>query len=351
MGDEHREEHRSNMSLLLATPAADHHDPGARHPERAARLVTAIAALGDIPDPDAVVRLSPRSASTAELSLVHDPGYLEALADLCAAGGGSLDPDTWVSSGSWETALMTAGAGLAAVDALRADDGDAALVLGRPPGHHATRDVGMGFCLVNNIAVAAASLVAAGERVAIIDWDVHHGNGTQDIFWFEPSVLYVSIHQSPLYPGTGRANERGGGEAWGTTINLPLPPGATGDVYLALFDEVVIPSVERFGATWVLISAGFDAHRDDPLANMGLTAGDFADLTTRVTSLAGRPGRLALFLEGGYDLPALRLSVAACAAQLVGTPYRPESASSGGSGHALVGSYRTQWLDDRQGPP
>ena len=185
---------------------------------------------------------------------------------------------------------MTAGAGLATVDALRANDGAAALVLGRPPGHHATRDVGMGFCLVNNIAVAAATLTAAGDRVAIIDWDVHHGNGTQDIFWSEPSVLYVSIHQSPLYPGTGRASERGDGEAWGTSINLPLPPGATGDVYLALFDEVVIPSVERFGATWVLISAGFDAHRDDPLADMGLTSGDFADLTARVASLAGRPG-------------------------------------------------------------
>jgi acetoin utilization deacetylase AcuC-like enzyme len=339
------------MSLLVATPEADHHDPGARHPEAAARLVTAVAALGDLPDRDAVVRLPPRLASRAELSLVHNPGYLEALADLCAAGGGSLDPDTPVSPGSWATAQMTAGAGLAAVDALRADGGDAAVVLGRPPGHHATRDVGMGFCLVNNIAVAAAALAATGERVAVIDWDVHHGNGTQDIFWSDPSVLYVSIHQWPLYPGTGRPDERGDGPAWGTTINLPLPPGATGDVYLALFDEVVIPSVERFRASWILISAGFDAHRADPLADMQLTAGDFADLTARVASLAGRPGRLALFLEGGYDLPALRASVAACAAQLVGADYRPERASSGGSGLTLVDSYRSQWFDDLEGPP
>ncbi len=339
------------MSLLVATPEADHHDAGARHPERSARLVTAVAALGDIPDHDAVVRLPPRVASRAELSLVHDPGYLEALADLCAAGGGALDPDTSVSPGSWETALMTAGAGLAAVDALRANDGDAAVVLGRPPGHHATRDVGMGFCLVNNIAVAAAALATVGERVAIIDWDVHHGNGTQEIFWSDPSVLYVSIHQWPLYPGTGRPNERGDGQARGTTINLPLPPGATGDVYLALFDEVVIPSVERFRPTWVLVSAGFDAHRDDPLADMRLTAGDYADLTARVASLAGRPGRLALFLEGGYDLPALRASVAACAARLVGATYRPEAASSGGTGLTLVDEYRKQWLDDPEGPP
>jgi acetoin utilization deacetylase AcuC-like enzyme len=334
------------MSLLVATPEADHHDPGPRHPEASARLVTAVAALGDVPDRDAIVRLPPRLAVPSELALVHETGYLEALADLCAVGGGSLDPDTRVSAGSWETARMTAGAGLAAVDALRANDGDAAVVLGRPPGHHATREVGMGFCLVNNIAVAAAALAAAGERVAIIDWDVHHGNGTQDIFWSDPSVLYVSLHQWPLYPGTGRPDERGGGAGWGTNINLPLPPGATGDVYLALFDEVVIPSVERFRATWILISAGFDAHRADPLADMQLTAGDFADLTARAARLAGRPGRLALFLEGGYDLPALRASVAACAAQLVGDRYRPEPASSGGSGLPLVDSYRTQFLGD-----
>jgi acetoin utilization deacetylase AcuC-like enzyme len=159
-------------------------------------------------------------------------------------------------------------------------------------------------------------------------------------------VLYVSIHQWPLYPGTGRPDERGGGAGWGTTINLPLPPGATGDVYLALFDEVVIPSVERFRATWILISAGFDAHRADPLADMQLTAGDFADMTARVAALAGRPGRLALFLEGGYDLPALRASVAACAARLLGNTYRPEPASSGGSGLTVVDSYRTQFLGD-----
>jgi acetoin utilization deacetylase AcuC-like enzyme len=339
------------MSLLVATPAADHHDPGARHPEASARLVTAVAALGDVPDRDAIVRLPPRLASRDELARVHATGYLEALADLCAAGGGSLDPDTPVSPGSWETALMTAGAGLAAVDALRAREGDAAVVLGRPPGHHATREVGMGFCLLNNIAVAASALAAAGERVAIIDWDVHHGNGTQDIFWADPSVLYVSVHQWPLYPGTGRADERGVGAAWGTTMNLPLPPGATGDVYLALFDEVVIPTVERFRATWILVSAGFDAHRADPLADMHLTAGDFADLTARVAGLAGQPGRLALFLEGGYDLAALRASVAACAAKLVGASYRPEGASSGGTGQTLVDTYRRQWLDDREGPP
>ncbi len=334
------------MTLLLATPEEDRHDAGPGHPEQPARLVAALEGLQRAPVRDAVVRLPPRLASRAELALVHGPGYLEALADLCAAGGGDLDPDTRVSRGSWMTARMTAGAGLAAVEALGEGQGDAAIVLGRPPGHHAMRDVGMGFCLVNNIAVSAAALAATGERVAIIDWDVHHGNGTQDIFWTDGSVLYVSIHQWPLYPGTGRPGERGAGEGQGTTVNLPLPPQATGDVYLALFDDVIIPSVERFAPTWVLVSAGFDAHRDDPLADMRLTAGDFADLTARVAGLAPRPGRLALFLEGGYDLAALEASVAASAAQLVGSAYRPEPASSGGAGLAIVANYRSQRFDD-----
>jgi acetoin utilization deacetylase AcuC-like enzyme len=336
------------MTLLVATPAEDHHDPGAGHPEQAARLLAAVAGLDDVPDRDALVRLPPRLASPTELSVAHDPGYLEALADLCAAGGGALDPDTAVSPGSWETARMTAGAGLAALEALQSNGGQAAVVLGRPPGHHATRGVGMGFCLVNNIAVSAGTLAKAGERVAIVDWDVHHGNGTQDIFWSDPRVLYLSIHQWPLYPGTGRSDDRGSGEGLGATINLPMPPGGTGDVYLSLFDEVIGPNIERFAPTWILISAGFDAHRDDPLADMRLTAGDFADLTARVAGLA-RPGRLALFLEGGYDLAALRASVGACAARLVGAAYRPERASSGGTGLALVANYRSRF-DDRPGP-
>jgi acetoin utilization deacetylase AcuC-like enzyme len=209
----------------------------------------------------------------------------------------------------------------------------------------------MGFCLLNNVAVSAAALAATGARVAIIDWDVHHGNGTQDIFWSDPSVLYVSVHQWPLYPGTGRPEERGEGEGRDLTVNLPLPPGATGDVYLALFDEVIGPIVQRFGPTWILVSAGFDAHRDDPLAGMGLTAGDFADLTARVGQMTGRPGRLALFLEGGYDLRALRASVAASTARLAGASYRPEAASSGGAGGDLVKEYRKQWRDQTDARP
>jgi acetoin utilization deacetylase AcuC-like enzyme len=278
--------------------------------------------------------------------MVHSDGYLDALADFCAEGGGHLDPDTVASAGSWETARLTAGAGLEAAAALEKGFGTAAFVLGRPPGHHASREQAMGFCLINNVAVTAAALANRGERVAIVDWDVHHGNGTQDIFWRDPRVLYVSVHQWPLYPGTGRSDERGDGPGYGTTLNLPMPPGATGDVYLALFDEVITPCVERFGPTWVLVSAGFDAHRDDPLAGMLLTAGDYADLTGRALSLATQPGRTILFLEGGYQLAALRASVGACAAVMVNERYRPEPASSGGVGRSRVEGYRARLFQD-----
>ena len=320
------------MSLLAAVIDDDRHYPGDGHPEQPDRLAAAASGLAIPAIRDAVVHVSPRWASLSELSRVHDSGYLDTLAELSAEGGGTLDPDTSVSRGSWATARLTAGAGLAAIDALGADGGQAAFVIGRPPGHHAGRDAGRGFCLLNNVAVAAASLTVAGERVAIIDWDVHHGNGTQEIFWSDPSVLYVSVHQWPLYPGTGRPEERGGKDGWGATVNLPLPAGATGDVYLSLFDEVIIPRVEEFEPTWVLVSAGFDAHRDDPLGDMGLTSGDFADIAGRCVSLAGRSGRLALFLEGGYDLQALRASVGACAARLIGATYRPSQPRTAGPG-------------------
>jgi acetoin utilization deacetylase AcuC-like enzyme len=178
----------------------------------------------------------------------------------------------------------------------------------------------MGFCLLNNVAISAAWLRARGERVLIVDWDVHHGNGTQDIFWDEPGVLYVSTHQWPLYPGTGRPVEVGGPGAVGLTLNVALPEGATGDVVERAIDEVAAPVVERFDPTWVLVSAGYDAHRADPLAGLALGAGDFGRLAHRVAAFAPRPGRVALFLEGGYDLEALRESVTSTLAALLGTP-------------------------------
>jgi acetoin utilization deacetylase AcuC-like enzyme len=189
------------------------------------------------------------------------------------------------------------------------------------------------------LAARHAQLRHHALRVLIVDWDVHHGNGTQDIFYDDPRVLYVSTHQHPLYPGTGRLDERGAGEGTGTTVNLPYPPGAAGDAYRAGFDEVVVPAVEAFQPTWLVISAGFDAHRNDPLTQLGLTAGDFADLTARLVPLVPAGRRLAM-LEGGYDFEALARSTAACIGALGGVVVHPEAVSSAGPGRETVSAAR-----------
>ena len=328
------------MLLLSGHPELDHHDTGGRHPERPGRVPAALEGIDDAGLRDAVVALAPRRASTEELVRVHPERYLELVEEFCRGGGGALDPDTMVSPGSWDTALLAAGGVVAAIDALTAGRGEIAFVAARPPGHHALADQSMGFCMINNVAVGAAALAAQGQRVVIVDFDVHHGNGTQAIFWDDPRVLYISTHEWPLYPGTGGAEETGGPGAAGLTMNIPLPAGATGDVLLKAADEAMAPVVEAFAPDWVLVSAGFDAHRADPLARLQLTAGDFADLVGRIRGFAPAPGRTLLVLEGGYDLEALRLSVGASLSAGLDGHYRPEKASTGGPGGDVVDAVR-----------
>ena len=311
------------------------HRPGRRHPERPARLEAVWSGLKSAGLEDALVCREPRPAADEDLLRCHPSAHLAALVEIDAAGGGLVDADTVMSPGSWSAARLAAGAGLVAVAALQAGEADVAFCAVRPPGHHATPNRAMGFCLVNNLAVTAASLVEAGERVAIVDIDAHHGNGTQDVFYDDPRVLFVSIHQWPLYPGTGAEEEVGTGKGVGTTLNLPIPAGSAGDTYRHALDQVVIPAVERFVPDWLLISAGYDAHRADPLTDLGLTSGDYADLTAGLVGLVPR-SRCVLFLEGGYDLDALADSSGASVAAAVGVDHRPELPTGDGPGRDVV---------------
>jgi acetoin utilization deacetylase AcuC-like enzyme len=321
--------------LLYEDERFEHHDTGPHHPERAARLPAVHAGLAAHGLLDGLTRLPPRAATDEELHLVHPEAYVSAVEGLCAAGGGHLDPDTVLSRESAAVARLAAGAGVDAAERIERGEAEAAFLAVRPPGHHATATRGMGFCLFNSAAVTAAVLAQRGERVLVVDVDAHHGNGTQDIFYERDDVAYVSWHQHPLYPGTGRAEQWGTGAGTGATLNLPMPPDATGEHYRRSLEEVLAPFVEWHRSTWLVLSAGFDAHRADPLTDLGLSAGDFSDITSDLLQLVPG-GRCVAFLEGGYDLQAVADSAAATVGALLGERVHPEAPTSGGPGAVVV---------------
>ena len=290
------------------------HDMGAGHPESPQRLRAIMQRLEQSGVAAASARIEPRKAEDEWVTLVHQPKYVAFLNQQAPAQGRlSLDADTSMSPGSLAAAYLAAGGALAGVDAIMAGRAQHVFCAVRPPGHHAEADRAMGFCFFNNVAIAARYVQKRYglRRVLIVDWDVHHGNGTQHSFDEDPSVLFFSTHQYPHYPGTGRATERGSGAAEGLTINVPMEAGEGDDEYRTVFQKVLVPAADAFKPELVIISAGFDAHRDDPLASMGLTETGYADLTAIVAGIAVRHcrGRLLSSLEGGYNLKALSMSV------------------------------------------
>ncbi len=286
------------------------HTPPEGHPERPARLSTLMSHLKRSPVWQSLAHRPPTSASEEHILAVHDARHFDFVKRVCNDGGGMLDEgDTHAVGDSFEVAMLAAGCVNSAIDAVLSGDLHTAFCAVRPPGHHAERDRPMGFCLFNNVAVGARYAQSKHniDRVAILDWDVHHGNGTQHIFEEDPSLYYVSLHQYPFYPGTGAAHERGRGEGKGFTLNIPLPAGTGEEKYLDEFRNAILPALREFSPGLLIISAGFDAHRDDPLGGMQLTEESFAKMTQAVKNIAP----IVSVLEGGYNLEALARSVEA----------------------------------------
>jgi len=313
--------------LLLDDDLFLEHVAPPEHPERGERLLAvrkglaqAIADRGPDPDWGGYQRVPFGDATDEQLARVHAPAHIEHLGHL-AGRSGYLDSDTYLSPRSVPAARRAAGSTVALVDALQAGPARSGLALPRPPGHHALADRAMGFCLLNNIAVAAAHARAIGyERVLVLDWDVHHGNGTEAIFYEDPSVTFISLHQYPNYPGTGAHTDVGQGDGRGGTVNVPLPPGGADAVYAAAFERVVLPIVEQLRPDFALVSCGFDAHVRDPLAQMQLSSGAYGHMTQSLLQTIPPDCPLGVVLEGGYDLQALTESSAAVARALFGIP-------------------------------
>jgi acetoin utilization deacetylase AcuC-like enzyme len=305
---------------LLDDTRFDAHAPLRYHPERPERLIAARAAA--VRAAEAGIRwdaVPAREASDEELARVHTEEYIERL-DRMRGQVAHVDPDTYVVEGSIEAARLAAGGLVALVDAILDEKAEKGLALVRPPGHHARPDQAMGFCLINNVAVAAAHARMRGvAKVAIVDWDVHHGNGTQEMFWTDPQVMYVSTHQYPFYPGTGAVNEIGEGEGRGFTVNVPLSAGGGDAIYHGAFERVILPVLDEFAPELVLVSAGFDPATRDPLAQMEVSATAFGWMARALRQVADThaQGRAILVLEGGYDLPSLEAGLGAAVRGLV----------------------------------
>jgi len=327
---------------IYDSPVYREHDAGAGHPERPERLDAIRIGLLDADLEGRLESMAPREATHAELTRVHTAAHVAAVA---ASAGRTVrfDPDTQAGPRSYAAALLAAGAACDAVDRVLDGALDRAFCVVRPPGHHAEADRAMGFCLFNNVAVAAAHALARGiERVLIIDFDVHHGNGTQHVFAADRRVLYVSSHAWPFYPGTGALQEAGEGDARGFTVNLPMPMGCGDGEYAHLYREVVVPIGRAFDPELVLVSAGFDASIGDPLAGMRVTATGYAELAAACldTASGAAGGRAVFVLEGGYDLDALSAGGAAVAGQLLGDPRPKISAACAPAFTTLVASQR-----------